>query len=262
MGIISTKNITVILNHKEILKDISMSIAEGKRTVILGPNGSGKSTLLKALAGLLKCSAGSIYFDKQELQRVSKHQLAKQMAILPQGAEAPKDLTVSDLVDYGRFPHRKWWGKAPKDDKECVIWALKQTGMDQFKNRLVSTLSGGERQRAWIAMALAQKPKVLLLDEPTTYLDIAHQLEVMNIVSKLNYDSGISVVMVLHDINHAMQFADEIVILKDGEVFAKGEPEKVITVDLLEKVFGVSADVFINREGRTILVPTTFSKPK
>ncbi len=262
MGVIRAKNITITLNHKEILKDISISILEGQCTVILGPNGSGKSTLLKALAGLLKCNVGTIYFDEQELQRISKHQLAKQMAILPQGAEAPKDLTVGDLVDYGRFPHRKWWSSAPKDDKECVLWALKQTGMEQFKNRLVSTLSGGERQRAWIAMALAQKPKVLLLDEPTTYLDIAHQLEVMNIVSRLNRDSGISVVMVLHDINHAMQFADEIVILKDGEIFAKGEPEKVITVDLLEKVFGVSADVFINREGRTVLVPTTYSKPE
>lgn len=262
MDVIGAKNITITLNHKEILKDISISIPEGKRTVILGPNGSGKSTLLKALAGLLKCSAGSICFDKQELQRISKHQLAKQMAILPQGAEAPKDLTVGDLVDYGRFPHRKWWGSAPKDDKECVLWALKQTGMEYFQNRLVSTLSGGERQRAWIAMALAQKPKVLLLDEPTTYLDIAHQLEVMNIVSRLNRDNGISVVMVLHDINHAMQFADEIIILKDGTIFAKGEPEKIITVDLLEKVFGVSADVFTNREGKPVLVPMTLSKNK
>jgi iron complex transport system ATP-binding protein len=134
--------------------------------------------------------------------------------------------------------------------------------MEQFQSRLVSTLSGGERQRAWIAMALAQKPKVLLLDEPTTYLDIAHQLEVMNIVSRLNRDNGISVVMVLHDINHAMQFADEIIILKDGAIFAKGEPEKIITVDLLEKVFGVSAEVFINREGKPVLVPMTLSKKK
>lgn len=260
MQIMSARNITITLNHKEILKEVSLSIGEGKRTVILGPNGSGKSTVLKALAGLLKCTSGMIYFEQQELQCISKHKLAQKMAILPQGAEAPKDLTVGELVEYGRFPYRKWWGRVPKDDEECVNWALKQTGMDQFQHRLVHTLSGGERQRAWIAMALAQKPKVLLLDEPTTYLDIAHQLEVMHIISKLNRDSGISVVMVLHDINHAIQFADEIIILKDGVIFAQGAPEKVITVDMLEKVFGVSADVFSNREGKPVLMPIMLAK--
>lgn len=255
MPILSAKNITITLNHKEILKDVNLCIGEGKRTVILGPNGSGKSTVLKALAGLLRCTSGKIYFEQQELQHISKHKLAQKMAILPQGAEAPRDLTVGELVEYGRFPYRKWWGRAPKDDEKCVNWALKQTGMNQFQHRLVHTLSGGERQRAWIAMALAQSPRVLLLDEPTTYLDIAHQLEVMHIISKLNRDSGISVVMVLHDMNHAIQFADEIIILKDGVIFDKGEPEKVITVDMLKKVFGVSADVFTNCDGKTVLVP-------
>lgn len=256
MGILEAKAVTIQIEKKEILKQVSLSIAEGKRTVIIGPNGSGKSTLLKALAGLSKCTVGQILFEAQDIHCFGKKKLAQKLAILPQGASVPTDLTVRELVDYGRFPHRKWWSGVSREDKTYVRAALKETGMEPFKDRLVSTLSGGERQRAWVAMALAQSPKVLLLDEPTTYLDIAHQLEVMQIVARLNEKNQISIVMVLHDINHAMRYADEVVVIKDGMIFASGPPQKVITVNMLENVFGVTADLFTNRRGISVLSPT------
>lgn len=256
MGILEAKAVTIRIEKKEILRDVNLSIAEGKRTAIIGPNGSGKSTLLKALAGLSKCTAGQVLLETQDIHRIGKKKLAQKLAILPQGASAPPDLTVRELVDYGRFPHRKWWSGVSGEDKTYVRAALKETGMEHFKDRLVSTLSGGERQRAWIAMALAQSPKVLLLDEPTTYLDIAHQLEVMQIISRFNEKNQISIVMVLHDINHAMHYADEVVVIKDGIIFASGAPKKVITVNMLENVFGVTADLFTNRRGISILSPT------
>lgn len=255
MQIIEAKNISIKIQKQEILHQISITIPTGKRTVILGPNGSGKSTLLKALTGYLTCSTGEIFLDGVEIQTIPHKKLAQRMAILPQGSAIPNDLTVKELVDYGRFPYRKWWGGISKEDEEAVVWAIRQTGLEHLQNRLVKTLSGGERQRTWIAMALAQKPQVLLLDEPTTYLDIAHQLDVLNTVSLLNHKNNISVVMVLHDINHAMQFADEVIIVKDGMIYAQGEPEQVLTAKLLEEVFGVRTDTFISTTRKPVFVP-------
>lgn len=260
MAVLSAKDAEVRVARKEILRVADLEITEGKRTVIIGPNGSGKSTLLKALSGLMRLTGGRVLFEGRDIGRFAKKEIAQKLAILPQGAAAPADLTVGELVNYGRFPYRKWWGGISAEDRNSVRWALRQTGTDQLKDRLVSTLSGGERQRAWIAMALAQMPSVLLLDEPTTYLDIAHQLEVMNIVSTLNTQNQITVVMVLHDIYHAMRYADEIIVMKDGTVFAVGTPKKVITVSLLEEVFGVTAESFINQCGEAALLPVRLKK--
>lgn len=260
MGILKGEHITVAINEKVILKDVSVAIKQGKRTAIIGPNGSGKSTLLKALSGLIKCKAGAIQFDNKDIKLIGRRTLAQKVAILPQSPQIPADVTVKDLVEYGRFPHRKWWTKAGNDEKVTVEWALEQTGIFSLKNRLVNTLSGGERQRAWIAMALAQQPSLLMLDEPTTYLDISHQLEVMNIISELNKKSGISIVMVLHDINHAMQFADEIIIVKDGKIEGQGSPEEIIDVNMFERVFGVTAEVFKNKAGKYVFMPRQLEK--
>lgn len=260
MTILKGEHITVEINEKVILKDISVQIERGKRTAIIGPNGSGKSTLLKALSGLIKCKLGSISFMEEDIKKMGRRELAQKMAILPQAPQVPADVTVKDLVEYGRFPHRKWWGKSEFDEKDTVEWALKQTGILSLQNRLVNTLSGGERQRAWIAMALAQQPSLLMLDEPTTYLDISHQLEVMNIISELNKKNGISIIMVLHDINHAMQFADEVIIVKDGKIEGQGSPEDVIDVNMFERVFGVTAEVFKNKAGKYIFMPIQLEK--
>ncbi|MDO5473939.1 MAG: ABC transporter ATP-binding protein, partial [Phascolarctobacterium sp.] len=180
-AIIKAQNICVSINDKEIVHNLSLEIPEGKVTAIIGPNGCGKSTTLKALSRILPYK-GSVTFKGSEMSALSQREFAKSLAILTQSPQAPSDLTVNDLVEMGRFPHRGFLGRGGKDDKEHVDWALAQTGVTAMRNRLLNTLSGGERQRAWIAMALAQRPEVLLLDEPTTYLDICHQLEIMQLI--------------------------------------------------------------------------------
>ena len=259
--VLETKKLTVDIEGKTILRDLSVRFAEGKRTAIIGPNGAGKSTLLKALAALNSSYQGEILLDGEEIRRMGRKMLSRRLAILPQSVQAPPDTTVERLVDYGRFPYRSWFrGSDAKEDREAVEWALSVTRLEDFRHRQVNSLSGGERQRAWIAMALAQRPQVLLLDEPTTYLDIAHQLEVMQIVRQLYEEYRMTIIMVLHDINHALQYADEIAVIKDHRIFAQGKPRDIITVDTLAEVFGVKADIFINSEGAAILSPISIVK--
>ncbi len=261
MAGLEVKNLTVEITHREILKNINISFAEGKRTAIIGPNGSGKSTLLKVIAGLNPHHTGDVLLNGQNLYHFGKKKLAQKLAILPQGSKTPLDLTVAELVDYGRFPYRSWLhGSCTKEDHEAVCCAIEQTKLTPLRDRQVATLSGGERQRAWIAMALAQQPEILLLDEPTTYLDIAHQLEVMQIITELNRAYKMTVIMVLHDLNHARQYADEIAVIRDRNIFAKGAPSQVLSVSMLAEVFGVRADVFTNRSGLSVLSPIALVK--
>lgn len=258
---LEAKNLTVAFEGNTILQNVNVSFSPGKRTAIIGPNGAGKSTLLKALSSLNRKYEGQVLLDGEDVREMGRKKLSQRLAILPQGAQAPADVTVKQLVDFGRFPYRSWLHASdPKADREAVEWAIERTQLNAFVDRPVIRLSGGERQRAWIAMALAQKPEILLLDEPTTYLDIGHQLEVMNIVEDLNREYGITIIMVLHDINHALQYADEIVVIKDHGVFAQGTPKEVLTVDMLGNVFGVRADVFVNSKGISVLSPVSLVK--
>lgn len=253
---LKVENLNVSIAQQPILQDLSLDFATGRRTAIVGPNGAGKSTLLRAVAGLNHDYTGSICLDGQEIRQLARQHMARKLAILPQGAAAPPDTTVGQLVDYGRFPYRSWFRTSDaKADREAVTWAMQVTKVTEFRDRQVQSLSGGERQRAFLAMALAQQPETLLLDEPTTYLDIAHQLEVMKIVTTINETYGMTVIMVLHDINHALQYADEIAVLKDKHIVAQGEPETVLTVEMLAQVFGVRADIFTNRQGAKVLSP-------
>ena len=258
-AIIKAQNISVSINEKEIVHGISLDIPEGKVTAIIGPNGCGKSTTLKALSRILSYK-GSVTFKGQEMSTLSQREFAKCLAILTQSPQAPSDLTVNDLVEMGRFPHRGFLGRAGKDDKEHVEWALEQTGVKEMRYRLLNTLSGGERQRAWIAMALAQRPEVLLLDEPTTYLDICHQLEIMQLIGRLNQELGLTVVMVVHDLNHAIMYADHVVVVKAGKLVTSGAPRKIITADLLADVFKVKADEFTLSNDLRALVPVDLYK--
>lgn len=258
-AIIKAQNICVSINDKEIVHNLSLEIPEGKVTAIIGPNGCGKSTTLKALSRILPYK-GNVTFKGKEMSSISQREFAKYLAILTQSPQAPSDLTVNDLVEMGRFPHRSFLGRGGKDDQEHVKWALAQTGVTGMRNRLLNTLSGGERQRAWIAMALAQRPEVLLLDEPTTYLDICHQLEIMQLIIRLNQELGLTVVMVVHDLNHAIMYADHVVVVKAGKLVTSGAPREIITADLLADVFRVKADEFTLSNDLRALVPVDLYK--
>lgn len=253
--LLEAKHVDIGVNEKIIVHDLSLQIPAGRITAIIGPNGCGKSTTLKALSRVWPCRKGGVFFQGRDIKSFSQRELAQSLAILTQGPQAPADLTVEDLAEMGRFPHRGFLGRAAKDDGEQVAWALAQTNMTGMRRRLLHTLSGGERQRAWIAMALAQRPQALLLDEPTTYLDICHQLEVMQLLLKLNRELGLTVVMVVHDLNHAIQYADYAAVLKQGRLFTCGAPKEIITARLLAQVFGVRADEFICSNGLRALLP-------
>ncbi len=260
---LATQNLTIKINDKLILKDINIDIKEGKRTAIIGPNGCGKSTLLKAISGLNHHYTGNILLDGKNIKTLSRKKIARKLAILPQGATTPTDLTVKELVAYGRFPYRSLFkSENGEKDKQIIAESMAKTKIQPLKDRLVSTLSGGERQRTWIAMALAQQPGILLLDEPTTYLDIAHQLEVMQIVTELNNKENMTVVMVLHDINHARMYADDVIIIKNKQVFTQGKPQDVLNVENLATVFGVKADMYQNCKNPQdkIIFPVSLSK--
>ncbi len=252
---LETQNLQVAVNGKKILHDISVKFPAGRRTAIIGPNGAGKSTLLKAIAALNRDIEGQILLDGRDIASFGRRELARQMAILPQGTMAPADVTVENLVEYGRFPYRSFFTQDREADQRAVKWAMDVARIADFAPRRVQDLSGGERQRVFLAMVLAQQPEILLLDEPTTYLDIANQLQVMEIVAGLHREKQLTVIMVLHDMNHALQYADELVILQDGRVRAQGEPRRILTAECLQEVFGVQADTFVNQQGKKILFP-------
>jgi len=233
-----------------------MTIKQGKITALVGANGSGKSTILKGMARLLKPKSGHVYLNGKAIFEQKTSEVAKQLAILPQNPTAPEGLTVAELVAYGRFPHQRGMGSLSKKDKEMIAWAVDMTGMRKYANRAVDHLSGGQRQKAWIAMAFAQDTEVMFLDEPTTFLDMAHQIEVLQLLEKLNKEEKRTIVMVVHDLNHASRYAEEIVAIKNGQIIHAGPPSKVIRPDILEKVFEVKCDIIQDtRTGKPICIP-------
>lgn len=259
MTIIDVKNLCVSINDKPIVKNLSFAIPEHQLTAIIGPNGCGKSTTLKAISRILPYT-GEITFKNKNTKSFSHKEFARSLAVLTQSPQAPTDITVYDLVEMGRFPYRSFLGRQTEEDKHYVHWALEQTGMLEMRHRLLSTLSGGERQRAWIAMALAQNPEVLFLDEPTTYLDICHQLEIMQLLERLNKELGLTVVMVLHDLNHTLQYTNHVIVIKQGELVCEGNPKDVVDKELLRKVYSVLADEFACSNGLRALLPVDLIK--
>ena len=247
-------NLKVSFDKNLIIKNFSNDFEKSQVVTIIGPNGSGKSTVLRAIAKLIKKDSGKVIFEGTDINKISSRQLAQKLAILMQSNTAPTSFTVKQLVAYGRIPHQKWFETKDKDHDEVVEWALKEAAVKHMEDRIVSSLSGGERQKVWIATALAQKPEVLFLDEPTTYLDICHQLEIMQLVKKLNQEHKISVVMVLHDLNQAIQFSDKIIVLKKGEIVGCGVPNDVITEALLEDVYNIKAHVEYNHYTKSVCI--------
>lgn len=244
-----TDHLHIGYGERLIVKDLSVKIPDKKITTIIGSNGCGKSTLLKAITRLISPQSGTVVLDGENILKENTKLLAKKMAILPQTPESASGLTVGELVSYGRFPYQKGFGRLTKNDYEVIDWALEVTGTKDFKFRPVDALSGGQRQRVWIAMALAQETDIIFLDEPTTYLDMAHQLEVLELLQKLNREQERTIVMVLHDLNQAARFADYIIALKDGEIVKAGNCDEVIRRDVLKKVFQIDAE--IGRDPRT-----------
>lgn len=235
--------LTIAYEDRPIVDGLSLSIPNGLITALIGANGSGKSTILKTMARLMKAQKGSVYLDGKSIESMPTKQVAQQLAILPQHPTAPDGLTVSELVSFGRYPHQKGIGTLSKEDKRMIAMALEMTALTEFADRPLDQMSGGQRQRAWIAMALAQGTDILFLDEPTTYLDMAHQLEVLQLLRRLNKEEGKTIVMVVHDLNHASQYADHVIAIKNGAVVCQGRPSEVITYGMIHEVFGIEADV-------------------
>ena len=228
---------------KTIVSDVSITIPQNKISVILGANGCGKSTLLKTFAKLLKPEQGSILLDGKSIFSIPSKQMAQTLGLLPQSPVVPEGIKVTDLVARGRFPYRKLLGGLQKEDFAAVEEALEMMGITELADACVDELSGGQRQRVWIAMALCQGTKTLFLDEPTTYLDIRYQIEILQLVKKLNQKFGITIIMVLHDINQAIAYSDNVIGMKDGKVLVEGEPEEVITEESIKELYGIELGV-------------------
>ncbi len=249
MEAISVRNLSVSYEDNNIIEDMDLSIPKGMITIIIGSNGCGKSTLLKTIARINKPKNGDIFINNKNIKKIKEKNIAKEVAFLPQGPVCPSGLTVRELVAYGRFPHQKLIGGLNSHDKEIIDWAINETGLSDFKDREVENLSGGQRQRAWIAMTLAQETDIIMLDEPTTYLDMSYQLEVLEVLEKLNKEKNITVVIVLHELNNACRFANNIVGLKKGKIICEGKPIDVINKSTLKEIYGINATLTKSENG-------------
>ncbi|MFF7256284.1 ABC transporter ATP-binding protein [Streptomyces microflavus] len=252
---LAARGVTVGYGGRAVIDDLDVSIPPGVVTTIIGPNGCGKSTLLRTLTRLLKPAKGTVVLDGEDIGRLRTRDVAKKLGLLPQAPVAPEGLTVGDLVARGRHPHQSWLRQWSSDDAGVVERALAMTGVADLADRPVDSLSGGQRQRVWISMTLAQGTDLLLLDEPTTYLDLAHAIDVLDLVDDL-HESGCTVVMVLHDLNLATRYSDNLIVMRAGSILAQGHPRDVITAELLYDAFGLQAKVIDDPVGdRPLIVP-------
>lgn len=241
--VIRAEGLTVNYKDVNVIEKIDLEIEKGKIYSIIGPNGCGKTTLIKAMSRSIKPTDGKVLLNEKDIYKMRIKNVAKKMAVLSQTNTTISDVTVRELIGYGRYAHKEWWRGVEGEDHEIVNWAIAKTNLQDFEHRKINTLSGGEKQRAMIAMSIAQKPEVLLLDEPTTYLDISHQLEILELISKLNKEDGITIVMVLHDINHAARYSDELVVIKDKGIYKKGNPWEILESNVIQDVFMVEAEI-------------------
>jgi iron complex transport system ATP-binding protein len=254
--------LTLSYGGRAVVDALDLDVADGEITAVIGPNGCGKSTLLRALGRVMTPASGAVLLDDVPLSRISTRRLATQLSLLPQTPEAPAGLTVAELVTRGRHPHQRWYEQFGRGDERIVRDAMRATGVADLADSPLDELSGGQRQRAWLSMTLAQQTGIVLLDEPTTYLDLAHQIEVLELIRALHLEHGRTVLMVLHDISLAARYASRIVVMSDGRIVAAGTPDDVITEQLLDEVFGLRTTIL--REpvlGRPHVLPLGLSAP-
>lgn len=253
---LSAEAVTLAYGDRTVIDGLDLTLAQGRITAIVGSNGCGKSTLLRSFARLLSPTAGQIVLDGKSVHTRPSKEVARILGLLPQSPIAPEGIAVADLVGRGRHPHQRALSRWSAHDYEVVADALEVTGITELADRNVDELSGGQRQRVWIAMALAQETDILLLDEPTTFLDVAHQVEVLDLLTDLCVTRGTTIVMVLHDLNLAARYADELVAMKDGRVHAVGAPQEVVTADLVQEVFGLANQITIDPvSGKPMVTP-------
>ncbi|WIX78907.1 ABC transporter ATP-binding protein [Amycolatopsis carbonis] len=248
------EELTLAYDGRTVAEDLGVVIPDKSFTVIVGPNACGKTTLLRALARMLKPRKGSVYLDGSVISSYGAKEVARRLGLLPQSSVAPDGITVADLVARGRYPHQRLLRQWSRDDAAVVAESMEATGVSDLAERLVDELSGGQRQRVWMAMALAQQTDLLLLDEPTTYLDIAHQMDILDLCAQLHAEQGRTLVAVLHDLNHAARYATHMIAMRDGQVLATGAPDEVVTEENVEKIFELPCRVMPCPETGTPLV--------
>lgn len=251
---LQARDVRLGYGDREIVSGLDVSVPPGRMTVIVGPNACGKSTLLRAMARLLPPTGGAVLLDGRSIQEMPTKEVAAVLGILPQSPSAPEGITVSDLVGRGRYPHQGWFRRWTAEDDEAVARALLSTDVLELADRSVDELSGGQRQRVWIAMALSQRTDILLLDEPTTFLDVSHQLDVLDLLTDLNRERGVTMVAVLHDLNLACRYADHMIAMKGGRILAEGRPRDIVTEELVGEVFGMRCTVLDDPASATPMV--------
>ena len=251
---LSAKDLTIGYDRKTISEHLDLDVPDGRFTAIIGPNACGKSTLLRALSRLLKPWGGEVLLDGRNINSRPAKEVARHLGLLPQSSIAPDGIAVAELVARGRFPHQKLIRQWTAEDEAAVVAAMAATGVTELSGELVDTLSGGQRQRVWVTMVLAQQTPIVLLDEPTTFLDIAHQIELLELCVRLNREQDTTMVAVLHDLNQACRYADHIVVMKAGRIVEQGDPRAVVTAELIEEVFGLGCRIIDDPETGTPLV--------
>jgi len=246
--------LTLAYGKKTIAEDLNVTIPDGHFTAIIGPNGCGKSTLLRTLSRLMTPVQGHVFLDGEQIQHFASKEVARRIGLLAQNATTPGDITVQELVARGRYPHQPLFTRWRKEDELAVSRAMQATGVTDLASQSVDTLSGGQRQRVWIAMVLAQETAIMLLDEPTTWLDISHQIDLLELLSELNREQGYTLAAVLHDLNQACRYATHLIALKEGKIVAEGAPKEIVTAELIEKIYGLKCLIIDDPVAGTPLV--------
>ncbi len=249
------KNLNFSYGTHKILNDISFKVAKGKITTLIGANGCGKTTLLHLMTKNLKTQSGHVFLEGKDINGIRLKEFSQKVSIVQQNNVAPPDITVEKLIAYGRIPYASLGRRDKKEDERLVQWAMETTDVLPFRDRAMCQLSGGQKQRAWIALALAQNTKILFLDEPTTFLDIRYQMEILHLIQMLNREYGITIIMILHDMNQAIRFSDEIIGMRDGELVVQGHPEDVISRESMRKIYDVDLQVELVAQQKMVLIP-------